>query len=329
MPSLLEHAEPEPRLLVVDTFSPDAASPWRGQFVRDQVAALRSLGVEVEHRSYPSGRWSYARTTRSLRHRLRDAEFDLVHAHYGLTGWCAQLAGAKPLVVTLHGTDVRHPVTGALSRRLAPRTALLALASRALMEPEGDRPGIARVPARTAILPCGADLDRFQPLPRLEARRRLGLPADGRYLFFPASPKRPVKRYDRAVELAELSGSELLVAGSEPPERMPDLVNAANAVVITSENEGFGLAAVEALACDVPVLSTPVGIAPALLAGIEGCICERFEAERWAAFAASHLNADDPRIAGRGSASRFGAAAMAERVLVAYRWLCRAGPGHG
>ena len=46
---------------------------------------------------------------------------------------------------------------------------------------------------------------------------------------------------------------------------MVDWVNAANAVLITSDNEGFGLAAVEALACDVPVLSTPVGIAPTLL----------------------------------------------------------------
>ena len=47
---------------------------------------------------------------------------------------------------------------------------------------------------------------------------------------------------------------------------MPDWINAANAVLVTSENEGFGLVAVEALACDVAVLSTPVGVAPALCA---------------------------------------------------------------
>ena len=60
---------------------------------------------------------------------------------------------------------------------------------------------------------------------------------------------------------------------------MPDWVNAANAVLVTSENEGFGLVAVEALACDVPVLSTPVGVAPALLRGVEGCLAEPFDAQ--------------------------------------------------
>ncbi len=51
---------------------------------------------------------------------------------------------------------------------------------------------------------------------------------------------------------------------------MPTWMNAANAVLVTSDNEGFGLVAVEALACDVPVLSTPVGIAPFLLARPRG-----------------------------------------------------------
>ncbi|MFN8162773.1 MAG: glycosyltransferase [Solirubrobacterales bacterium] len=63
-------------------------------------------------------------------------------------------------------------------------------------------------------------------------------------------------------------GAELLTGGSIEPERMPLWINAANAVIVTSDYEGFGLAAVEALACDVPVLATPVGIAPYALGGI-------------------------------------------------------------
>ena len=47
-------------------------------------------------------------------------------------------------------------------------------------------------------------------------------------------------------------------------------VELANAVLVTSDYEGFGLAAIEALACDVPVLSTPVGIAPYALGGVRG-----------------------------------------------------------
>ncbi len=54
----------------------------------------------------------------------------------------------------------------------------------------------------------------------------------------------------------------LLALGNVPPSDVPLCVNAANAVLVPSEREGFGLGVLEALACDVPVLATPVGIAP-------------------------------------------------------------------
>jgi glycosyltransferase involved in cell wall biosynthesis len=307
------------RVLVVTNITPDSASPSRGVFVRDQVAALRGAGIEVELCAFPRGKSNYPRAVPRIRRLLRRERFDLVHAHYGLAGWCAALAGARPLIVTFHGTDVRHPIVGRLSRRLARRLDLVAGASRALFAPEAGRPGLPRRPGATAVLPCGADLDRFAPSPRAEARRRLGLDPGGRYLLFPAATFRPEKRHDRAVQVARLAGAELLTGGAIEAERMPDWVNAANAVLITSQNEGFGLVAVEALACDVPVLSTPVGVAPALLRGIDGCLAEPFDARRWAELAQVHLDSPDPRVAGRRRASWFAAEPMAERALVAYR----------
>jgi glycosyltransferase involved in cell wall biosynthesis len=314
------------RVLVVTNITPDPATPARGSFVRDQVRALRRAGVEVEMHSFPVGRRQYPRATVEIRTRLREGRFDLVHAHYGLAGWCAFLAGARPLVVTFHGTDVRHRIVGPLSRRLARRLDLVAAASRALFAPESGRPGLARRPGASAVLPCGADLERFRPMPRKEARERLGLDPDGRYLLFPAAPSRQVKRHDRALEVARLAGAELLSGGSIEAERMPDWVNSVSAMLVTSDNEGFGLVAVEALACDVPVLSTPVGAARGLLRGIDGCLVEAYEPERWAALARRHLDRADARVAGRGRARWFSAELMAERVLVAYRELLASSP---
>ena len=307
------------RVLVVTNLEPDPSYPARGSFVRDQVAALRDAGVEVELFSFPPGTGQYPRATRALRRRLRDERFDLVHAHYGLAGWCASLAGARPLAVTFHGTDVRHRIVGPLSRRLARRLDLVAGASRALFAPEGGRPGLPRVEGATAVLPCGADLRRFRPRPRAECRRELGLEPDGRYLLFPASPDRAVKRHDRALEVARLAGAKLLTAGTIEAERMPDWVNAADAVLITSDNEGFALAAVEALACDVAVLSTPVGVSPTLLGGVDGCLVAPFDAAAWAELARRHLDLAESRVRGRQRAAWFAAESMAERVLIAYR----------
>jgi glycosyltransferase involved in cell wall biosynthesis len=307
------------RVLVVTNITPDDAAPWRGRFVREQVDALREEGVDVELLPIPSGGPRYPGAVVAIRRHLRDQSYDLVHAHFGLAGWCALLAGARPLVVTFHGTDVRHPATGFLSRRLVGRLDLIAPASRALLEPEGGRPGLRWRPGTTAILPTGANLERFRPMPRTEARARIGLDAGGRFLLFPAARSRPVKRYDRARELADRLGAELLSGEGIDTELMPVWMNAANAVVVTSDNEGFGLAAIEALGCDVPVASTPVGIAPFLLSGVAGCHVGAFDVGRWSDALRPHLDAKDPRVAGRHRAGWFAARPMARRVLEAYR----------
>jgi teichuronic acid biosynthesis glycosyltransferase TuaC len=88
---------------------------------------------------------------------------------------------------------------------------------------------------------------------------------------------------------------------------------------VPSEREGFGLAVLEALACDVPVLATPVGVAPLALDGIAGAHCGPFELDAWRSALAPHLAATDPRVAGRDRARLFSAERMAERVLVAWR----------
>lgn len=306
------------RVLVVTNFMPDAGAPQRGRWVRDQVDETRLRGVEVDLFEFPRGRGEYLPAARRLRSLLRRERFDLVHAHYGLAGWVARLAGAKPLIVTFHGTDVRHHLVGHLSRRLAWRCDLVAGVSRALFEPEDGRPGLPAVPG-SAVLPCGPDLRRFEPSSRTEARRALGLDPEGSYLFFPANPARPEKRHDRAAEVAAACGADLLSGGAIEPELMPLWINAANAVLVTSDYEGFGMAAIEALACDVPVLSTPVGIAPYAVGGVEGCLCAPFDADAWAAVARRHLAVADPRVAGAAPAQTLSAAAMAERVIEAYR----------
>jgi glycosyltransferase involved in cell wall biosynthesis len=306
------------RVLVVTNLEPDASAPHRGRWIHDQVDEIRRRGVEVEMFGFPPGRAHYIPAARRLRRLLRAERFDLVHAHYGLAGWSAKAAGATPLMVSFHGTDVRHHIVGPLSRRLAWRVDLVAAVSRSLFGPEDGRPGLPPVPG-SAVLPCGPDLERFRPIPREEARRTLGLDQAGRYLLFPANPRRPEKRADRAEQVAEESGAELLTGGSIDADEMPLWINAANAVLVTSDYEGFGLACLEALACGVPVLSTPVGIARFALEGLEGVLCAPFDPARWSEAVAPHLAAADPRVEGAGRAAQLSAGRMAERTIVAYR----------
>jgi hypothetical protein len=69
----------------------------------------------------------------------------------------------------------------------------------------------------------------------------------------------------------------------------------------------------------VPVLSTPVGIAPHALRGLERSLCLDFDPEAWSDFASSLLSQPDPRTEGRPRAEALSARRMADRVALAYR----------
>jgi teichuronic acid biosynthesis glycosyltransferase TuaC len=301
------------RALIVTSMWPSPADPARGSFVRDQVTALRALpGVDLEVFAFPPK--GYARAARDLRRRFRRRRFDVVHAHFGLTAWPALAVRHAARVVTLHGTDLRHPRSRRITRAALPRYDLVAAVSPELAG-EVPRAGGRR---RVAVLPCGVALDRFAPVPRREARERLGLDRAGRRLLLPADPARPAKRLDRARELADAVGAQLLTLGRVDPSEVPFFVNAADAVVVPSEHEGFGLAVLEALACDVPVLATPVGNHPAALEGIAGTLCAPYDPDIWRAALTAHLEAADPRVEGRARAALWSAERMAERVLEAW-----------
>src|SRR5215218_10985305 len=290
------------RALVVTNMYPTSARPALGRFVQDQVEALRRLdGIEVELFAFPPGLRSYPRAARELRRRHRGERFDVVHAHFGLTAWPALALRAAPHVVTFHGTDLAHPRSGRLSRAVLRFVDLAATVSASLARERIPGAGVQR---RVAVLPCGVDLERFRPLPRAEARARLGLDPDAPCLLFPADPARAEKRFDRARAVA--GDVRLLTLGDVHPDEVPLWINAANAVLVPSEREGFGLAVLEALACDVPVLATPVGIAPLALDGVDGTLCSPFHPQQWAGVVEEHLSAPDPRVSGRARASLFG-----------------------
>jgi glycosyltransferase involved in cell wall biosynthesis len=295
---------------------PDPVHPERGRFVRDQVQALRALpDLEVQLLEFAPGPRALLAAARRLRGQYAGMTLDVVHAHFGLTAWPALAVSARVRALTVHGTDVRHPRTRLATAAALPLMQVLGAPSAAL---------IAELPTRAAreraqVLPCGVDVERFRPIARDAARRELGLRPEGPYLLFPADPARSGKRHDRALALATSTGVELLTLGGVEPDSVPLWVNAANAVLVPSEHEGFGLAVLEALACDVPVLATPVGVHAEALQGLAGTLCASFELDRWRAALEPHLAAADPRVDGRATAQAFSAARMAERVAAAWR----------
>jgi teichuronic acid biosynthesis glycosyltransferase TuaC len=298
------------RALIVTNMYPSSQHPALGSFVKDQVDALERTGaVDLDLYAFEPG--GYAKAAVEL---TTKRGYDIVHAHFGLTLWPALAAGGRKRAVTLHGTDLAHP-----------RSRKITLAGLRLMDLIGvvSEPLAQTLPAWAAhnakILPAGVDMHRFKPIPRPEARSALGLDPDQPCVLFPAAVDRPEKRFDRAQQLA--AQTKLLTLGDVEPDRVPLYVNAANAVLVPSEREGFGLATLEALACNVPVLSTPVGIAPEALKDIKGTLCAPFDSQLWSEALHPHMNDPDPRIEGRERAQIYSTDAMAANLLDAWQAL--------
>jgi glycosyltransferase involved in cell wall biosynthesis len=304
------------KALVVSNMKPDATHPERGRFVRDQVAALRELdGLEIDLLELRPGPKALGEGLSQLRRAYHGRRFDVVHAHFSLSALPALGVRAGLRGLTLHGTDVTHRRTRIATRAVLPLMDLVVAVSQALA---AQLPGRA-ARARAQVIPCGVDLRRFHPIARADARSRLGLAPEARQLLFAADPQRPGKGYAHAAALADAVGVPLLTLGGVDPERVPLFVNAANAVLLPSAAEGFGLAVLEALACKVPVLATPVGVHEAALTGIAGTLCAPFELELWQRALAPHLEASDPRIDSRFRADEYSATTMAARLASAWR----------
>jgi glycosyltransferase involved in cell wall biosynthesis len=135
---------------------------------------------------------------------------------------------------------------------------------------------------RVEVLPIPVDLDSFFPAPDEEWRRTIAKPVLAFVGRADDSRKNVQLLFDAVASLPE---ARLLLVGSPPRGRLPERVEATGVVpsvapylrratvfVLPSHQEGFGIAAAEALAAGLPVVTTPCGGPEALVADSGGGI---------------------------------------------------------
>jgi glycosyltransferase involved in cell wall biosynthesis len=309
------------KVLAVTNMYPTAAEPWFGCFVRDQVEDLRALGLEVDVLPFDGrrDRLEYARAARRLRSLVARRPFDVVHAHYGLTGAVALTQNRAPVVTTFHGSDTGYVRWQAWVSRVVARSA------HAIFVHEG---GATRIGAnRATVIPSSVDTELFTPRDRCEARRALGWEEARRYVLFPSAPGNPVKRYDlfertlRRVRALAPSVDAVNLEGFSREETAL-VMNAVDAVLLTSDSEGSPVTVKEALACETPVVSVPVGDVPSVLAGLAACTVARRDSDALAEAVLRALNATrSPDL--RARAEEFARPRIAERVAAVYEQVAR------
>jgi len=273
---------PSFRVLVVTNLWPSEADPGYGSFVQAQMESLRPLGVEYDvlYIRGRESRWNYLRAVFEMRRRLRARHYDLVHAHFGLSGWVGRCQFRVPVVVSFMGDDVlgRPTRRGRIThygRLLQISSYVLARWVSAAIVKSDEMKSRLRL-GSVRVIPNGVDLHRFQPMDLREARRQLGLDPQKKFVLFPYDPAEERKRYDLieaavAQARAQVPELEILRVQRVPRERLPLYMNAADVLVLASMLEGSPNAVKEAMAVNLPVISVEVGDVRDLLGPTEGC----------------------------------------------------------
>jgi len=263
------------------------------------------------------------------------AEFhnlDLLHVHYAIPHSVSALLARQmlaargrhlPFITTLHGTDIT--LVG-LDRSYLPITRFgidesdgVTAISSYLRDQTRENLDITR---DIEVIRNFVNCDFYQRDGGLVAQQRPRYAKPDERLLVHLSNFRPVKRVLDVIEIfarvARALPSRLLLVGDGPDrsaaefltmrlgitdrvdfvgkqENVNELLGLSDLMLMPSEMESFGLAALEAMACRVPAIATRVGGVPELIdSGVNGILCEVGDVEGMANAAISILS--DPEL---------------------------------
>ena len=252
------------RILVVASFNKGRFAP----FIIEQVEALKKQGCTIEFFGLQGkGLQGYLRNLPLLKQKIKAFCPDIIHAHYGLSGLFANLQRRVPVLVTYHGSDINDRKVLPFSKVAMRLSSWNVFVSRKTLE-------IARPKKKYILLPCGIDLSELQLTEKAEARRKMGLQDERKFILFAGAFDIAVKNAPLAkdaVACMQKNQAELLELKGYTREEVTLLMCATDAFLMTSQTEGSPQVIKEALACGCPIVSVDVGDVRERISGVEGC----------------------------------------------------------
>ncbi len=299
------------KVLVICSYNSGNISP----FVREQVNSLRNISVNIDYfKVVGKGALGYLKNYKKLKQQIRANEYDLIHAHYGLCGLLANLQRSVPVVTTFHGSDIHYLKNRMFSFVCSRLSAYNILTNKKQIK-------LLKLSNSYSVIPCGIDLTEFHPMNKIECRNEFNLDTSKKYILFGSSFDRKVKNYNLAKSaVSKLKNVELLELKGYTKREVAALINAVDAVLVTSFNETGPLIVKEALACNTPVISTDVGDVKELIQNVDNCYLTTYRADDVAEKIAIVLdnNQKGIRCKGRKTVEKYELQATAKKVKMVY-----------
>lgn len=252
---------------------PTIAFPIFGIFVKEQIDSLTELGVDNDVffiNGREKGKIEYIKSILRLRKLLKNKKYDIVHCHHAFSAVCFILSGYSRRFKTVvsYQNDPSKEQGRNLYRFIRKNCDAIILKNNSTI-----------VDNRTIFnQPNGVNTDFFTPMKRDVCKTKFSLSKNKEYLLFVSSNFiREQKRYDRFQnvlkilrEKYQLSNLEVLKLINTERSLIPYYFNAASLHLLTSDFEGSPNSVKEAMACNIPVVSTDVGNVKEMLSGVEG-----------------------------------------------------------
>lgn len=255
------------KILIVASHNTGHFSP----FVLEQAESLKNEGVTVVLFGIEGkGGWGYLKCRNRLLETIKKENPDIIHAHYGLSGLLANTQLRIKVITTYHGSDIHSGGLVLTLTKLCMRlSAYNIFVGESLFN-------IAKYKKENYIIQsCGLNLNVIHPIDRIEARVKMGLEKDKKYALFSGAFENKIKNFHLAKQSIDMvEDCELIELKGYSREEVNLLINAANLQLTTSINESGPLIVKEAMACNIPIVSTDVGDVRWVIGNTDGCfIC--------------------------------------------------------
>jgi len=231
-------------------------------FVEEQAAWLKKLGVEIDlYLVEGKGLLGYLKNYKTLRLKISHCKPDLIHAHYGLSGFLSVIQFSRPTIITYHGSDLEINGVKFLSK------ISMFFAKHIILV---NKKQIKKLPffiKTYSIIPCGIQIDKFFYVKQNEARNYFGFNENEILILFSSRFTEQVKNYPLARKIIDTVNNsnsiskplKLIEFKNYTREESNLLYNAVDLLLVTSHNETGPLVVKEALLAGCPVLSVDVG----------------------------------------------------------------------
>ena len=261
-------------LMVLPTSPTGAIPPWASR----QIVSLANCRVQSQCFFFSNRKSLYGLLANGLALRKAAKRFDadIVHVHFGAAQALAAVASCqRPVVVSYCGSDLfgnyseqgKLTWSGKLSRLMSQMAAFGARRTIAKTLELKSQLISDHCRSRCEVIPNGANLELFQPMGQGKAREQLGWNHERPTVLFHHRHGAWVKNPQLASSIIELARKtipnlDFRIVENEAPERMPLFFNAADALLLTSRHEGSNNTVKEAMACNLPIISTRCGDVP-------------------------------------------------------------------